>query len=284
MYTKSNKEIYRFNVFLDQEVEKEVDVEKQVEVEKDVEVEKTRKDKDGKDEKYTETVKKKVKEKQIVKEKRKSKEKTETMFVIKQPTRREMEEADMEFSIEMSKCVKEGVLTKAMLLNKYTDVGGMMSEEDAKSLAKMYGELAELQTKFTNFKIKEQDPDKFTEKQKEVYEDITTLRRTIATIETNYSSLLNHTADTRAQNKVISWYLLSLTNIENAEKDLIPFFEGESFEEKKETLYRMEEEENELLSVVYDKLMAFVSFWYFSVSASEEDFLELEKDMNEGSL
>ena len=284
MYTKTNKEIYRFNIFLDQEVEKEVDVEKQVEVEKDVEVEKTRKGEDGKSEKYTETVKKKVKEKQIVKEKRTETEKTETMFVIKQPTRRQMEEADMEFSIEMSRCVKEGVLTKAMLLNKYSDAGGIMSKEDAEALAKMYGELAELQTKFTNFKLKEQDPEKFTAKQKEVYRQIADLRRTIATIETNYSSLLNHTADTRAQNKVISWYLLSLTHTEDKDGDLVSFFKGANYNEKKESLYEMEESENDLLGAVYDKLMAFVSFWYFSVSASNEDFQELEKDMDEGEF
>jgi len=285
MYTKTNKEIYRFNIFLDQEVEKEVDVEKTVEVEKDVEVEKKRKNKDtGKMETYTVVEKKKVKEKQIVKEKRKSTEKVENTFVITQPTRRQMEEADMEFSIEMSRCVKEGILTKAMLLNKYTDAGGIMSEEDAKALAKMYGELAELQTKFTNFKLKESDPEKFTEKQKEVYEEMANLRRTITQIETNYSALLNHTADTRAQNKVISWYLLSLTNTENEEKDLVPFFAGETYEEKKESLYKKEEDEDDLLSVVYDKLMAFVSFWYFSVTTTNEDFVELEKDMDEGSF
>jgi hypothetical protein len=285
MYTKTNKEIYRFNIFLDREVEKEVDVEKTVEVEKDVEIEKKRKNKDtGKMESYTETSKKMVEEKQIVKETRKEKEKTETMFVITQPTRRQMEEADMEFSIEMSRCVKEGILTKAMLLNKYTDVGGIMSEEDAKALAKMYGALAELQTKFTNFKLKEQDPEKFTEKQKEVYEEITTLRRTIATIETNYSALLNHTADTRAQNKVISWYLLSLTQVENEKKDLVPFFAGENYDDKKEVLYRKEEDEDERLGIVYDKLMAFISFWYFSVSSTPEDFVELEKDMDEGEF
>ena len=284
MYTKTNKEIYRFKVFLTQEVEKEVDVEKEVEVEKDVEVEKTRKGDDGKSEKYTETVKKKVKEKKIVKEKRTETDKVETMFVIKQPTRRQMEEADMEFSIEMSRCVKEGVLTKAMLLNKYTDAGGMMSEGDAKALGKMYGQLAELQTKFTNFKLKTEDPEKFTDKQKEIYEEIANLRRTIATIETNYSSLLNHTADTRAQNKVISWYLLSLTNTENEKEELTPFFSGESYDDKKESLYKMEEEENEMLGIVYDKLMAFVSFWYFSVTSSTEDFEELEKDMDEGEF
>ena len=189
----------------------------------------------------------------------------------------------MEYSIEMSKCVKDGILTKAMLLNKYTDNGGIMSEEEAKELAKMYGELAELQTKFTNYKLKTSDPNKFSSEQKQVFEDIATLRRTIASIETNYSALLNHTADVRAQNKVILWYILSLTYTED-KGELIPFFEGTEVQDKKESFYAMEEEEDNLLEIIYDKLMAFVSFWYFSVNSSIEDFEALEKDINEGTL
>tara|TARA_R110002153_G_scaffold67677_3_gene180170 strand:- start:5405 stop:6253 length:849 start_codon:yes stop_codon:yes gene_type:complete len=282
MYTKSNKEIYRFKVFLEQETDVDVDVEKEVEVEKKVEVEKTRKGKDGKTEKYTDTELKKVKEKQIVIESRKSVEKVEQIFVIKQPTRRQMEEADMEYSIEMSKCVKKGVLTKAMLMNKYTDTGGMLSEKDAQELSKLYGKLGELQTDFTALNLKSQS--KASESKKsEVSKDMAELRRTIATAETNFSALLNHTADTRAQNKVIVWYLLTLTNLEKDGK-LESFFTGETFEEKKDHFYKMEEEEDELLEVVYDKITAFISFWYFSSSASESDFKDLEKDIEEGSL
>ena len=282
MYTKSNKEIYRFKVFLEKEVEKEVDVEKDVEVEKEVEVEKTRKNKDGLKEKYTETQVKKVKEKQIVKELRKTTDKVDHVFVIKQPTRREMEEADMEYSIEMSRCVKQGVLTKAMLMNKYTDTGGMLSEKDAKALSELYGRLGELQTDFTNLNMKSQSKAN-EEKRKELSEQMAQLRRTIATAETSFSALLNHTADTRAQNKVVTWYLLSLTNIDRDGK-LEPFFSGETFEEKKDSFYKMEEEEDALLSVVYDKITAFISFWYFSTSATEEDFKELEKDIEEGTV
>ena len=282
MYTKSNKEIYRFKVFLEQEKDVDVDVEKEVEVEKKVEVEKTRKGKDGKTEKYTDTELKKVKEKQIVIESRKSVEKVEQIFVIKQPTRRQMEEADMEYSIEMSKCVKKGVLTKAMLMNKYTDTGGMLSEKDAQELSKLYGKLGELQTDFTALNLKSQS--KASESKKsEVSKDMAELRRTIATAETNFSALLNHTADTRAQNKVIVWYLLTLTNLEKDGK-LESFFTGETFEEKKDHFYKMEEEEDELLEVVYDKITAFISFWYFSSSASESYFKDLEKDIEEGSL
>ena len=50
---------------------------------------------------------------------------------IKEPTRRELEEADMEFSIEMSNCIKKGILTKAMLAKKYSDTGGLLAEADA---------------------------------------------------------------------------------------------------------------------------------------------------------
>jgi hypothetical protein len=193
-----------------------------------------------------------------------------------------MEEADMEYSIEMSRCVKEGVLTKAMLMNKYTDTGGLLSEADAKKLAEMYGRLGEMQTEFTQLNLKANN-EKNSEKIKELSENMAVLRRSIATAETNFSSLLNHTADTRAQNKVITWYLLSLTNLEKDDK-LVPFFEGETFLEKKEDFYKKEEEEDELLAVVYDKLTAFVSFWYFSTAATQEDFAQLEKDIEEGKL
>jgi hypothetical protein len=282
MYTKNNKEIYRFKIFQDVEEEKEVDVEKEVEVEKDVEVEKTRTKEDGTEEKYKEKEKRKVKEKQIVKEVRKEVVKKEHQFVLRQPTRRQMEEADMEYSIEMSKCVKQGVLTKAMLMNKYTDTGGMLSEADAKKLGALYAELGQLQTEFTKLNMAANN-EKNEERIKEVSGEMSILRRSIATAETNFSALLNHTADTRAQNKVITWYLLSLSYIEVGGK-LVSFFEGETFEEKKNDFYQKEEDEDELLAIVYDKLTAFISFWYFSTAATEEDFKQLEADVEEGNL
>jgi hypothetical protein len=281
MYTKSNKEIYRFKVYLEEEVEKDVDVEKEVEVEKEVDVEKTRKAEDGTEEKYIEKAKRKVKEKKLVKEKKKVKDKTEHTFVIMQPTRRQMEEADMEYSIEMSRCVKEGILTKAMLLNKYSDNGGIMSEAEAKDLASMYGRLSELQTEFTTWKIN--DKQKFNDKQKATVEEMASLRRSIAQTETNYSALLNHTADNKAQTRVIGWYLLSLSYLEDDGK-LEPYFAGETYEEKKDFLYSLEEQENDLLALVYEKLTAFISFWYFSISAEREDFDNLAKDLEEGNL
>jgi hypothetical protein len=283
MYTKTNKEIYRFKVFQEIEEEKEVDVEKEVEVEKEIEVEKTRVKEDGTEEKYKDKEKRKVKEKQIVKETRTDTVSKEYTFVIKQPTRRQMEEADMEYSIEMSRCVKNGILTKAMLMNKYSDTGGMLSESDAQKLSSMYGELGEIQTEVTQLTMQSGKTESNEEKRKQLGEKMATLRKAIAVAETNFSALLNHTADNKAQNKVISWYLLSLTYTEE-DGELTPFFPGETFDDKKSSLYVMEEEEDDLLAIVYDKLTAFISFWYFSAAATNEDFQDLEKDIEEGNL
>ena len=46
------------------------------------------------------------------------KEKVPVQVRIKRPSRRQLEDAELEYSVEMSRCVKKGILTKAMLYKK----------------------------------------------------------------------------------------------------------------------------------------------------------------------
>ncbi len=119
---KGFKELYSFSV--DREVEKEVSS--------------TKKDKKTGEEI---TVTKKVKEKEPLAVK------------IKKPSRRELEDAELEFSVEMSKCIKKGILTKAMLAKKYSDTGGLMSEDDAQELVDNYKKIFELQSDYSRMEI-----------------------------------------------------------------------------------------------------------------------------------
>lgn len=64
---------------------------------------------------------------------------------LRKPTRRQIEEADLEYSVEMSKCIKKGILTKAMLAKKYSDTGGMLSENESKKLVDLYKKIYDLQ-------------------------------------------------------------------------------------------------------------------------------------------
>ena len=113
---------------------------------------------------------------------------------LKRPSRRELEDAELEYSVEMSRCVKRGILTKAMLYKKYSDTGGMWSEDDAKDYGKLYKEIFDIQNEYARLET----VDKKTEKQKKKIEDLkeqlASARRKIVDAESAMQSLFDHTA------------------------------------------------------------------------------------------
>jgi hypothetical protein len=202
--------------------------------------------------------------------------------IIKQPNRRQMEEADMEYSIEMSKCIKKGILTKAMLAKKYSDLGGMMTEDDALQLNKNYAKIGELQTEYQRLVAKSKKSEKDLSTIKSLLLELTEVRSTIVNLETAYSTLFNHTADTKAQNRAIMWYIVNLSYFqeEDAEGDPANLFEGVSSDEKLEQYYVFDEEgKSEIFNSIKNKLTTFVSYWFFSNQASTEDFDSLNDEI-----
>ena len=203
---------------------------------------------------------------------------------IAEPSRRQIEDADMEFSVEMSKCIKKGILTKAMLAKKYSDSGGLLTEEDSTELVRLYRELAELQNDLGRLISKKKKTNAEKEKEEGLNERFVEVRKRIVDLETGYQNVFNHTADTKAQNKTILWYVLNLAHVTGPDGKERLFFEGETPEAKEESYYVLDESEDELFDLAREKLMTFVSFWYFSQNSSEEEFKNLEKDIDSGEL
>ena len=203
---------------------------------------------------------------------------------IYEPSRRQVEDADMEFSIEMSKCIKKGILTKAMLAKKYSDSGGLLTEEDSNDLIRLYKELAELQNSLGRLLSKKKKSKEEEKRQGELTEEFAAVRKRIVDLETTYQNVFNHTAVTKAQNRTVLWYMLNLSHVKGPDGDEEPFFPGETQEEKENSYYIKDESEDELYELAREKLMTFVSFWYFSQNSSEEDFAQLEEEMDSGSL
>ena len=206
--------------------------------------------------------------------------------IMKQPTRRQIEEAELEFSVEISKCIKRGILTKAMLAKKYSDTGGLLAEEDAKALTEMYIKYGELSQESEKIQIKNKKTKEDEKRIDEISGKIALLRKDIVNVETSYSNLFNHTADVRAENKVIQWYILHLTFIQKEdEDDSSPLFEGSDFEQKLQRYYELEEDGDELYDIIGGKVAALYSFWYYSSGAvSKVDFEQLDSDIEEGKV
>ena len=203
---------------------------------------------------------------------------------IYEPSRRQVEDADMEFSIEMSKCIKRGILTKAMLAKKYSDSGGLLTEDDSKELIRLYKELAELQNDLGRLMSRKKKTQEEKDKEGELTEKFAAARKRIVDLETTYQNVFNHTADTKAQNKTVLWYLLNLSHVETPDGVEEALFPGDTPEERENSYYAKDENEDELYELAREKLMTFVSFWYFSQNASPEDFAKLESDIDSGEL
>ena len=205
-------------------------------------------------------------------------------IVIYEPSRRQVEEADMEFSVEMSKCIKRGILTKAMLAKKYSDSGGLLTEEDSKQLVRSYAELGEVQKDLSRLVSKKKKTKEEKEKEEKLTEKFAEIRRGIVDLETAYQSVFNHTADTKAQNKTILWYIINLCSLRNPSGEEFPLFPGLDQAEKEESYYQKDEEGDQVYDLAREKIMAFISFWYFSQNPTREDFESLEKDMESGAI
>ena len=96
-------------------------------------------------------------------------------------------------------------------------------------------------------------------------------RSTLTQFEMEQQSLYEQTAEVRARNKTILWWILHLSHDDNG-----PYFKGKTFEEKLEKYDDLSEEEDIFTSTVIQRLTYFVSFWYMGRAGTEEDFKAIE--------
>ena len=217
--------------------------------------------------------------------KKKVLEKVPVEITLKKPSRRQIEEADLEFSVEMSRCIKKGILTKAMLAKKYSDIGGAMSESESQKLVELYQKTFDLQNENARLDLISEKSDEVLNRISKITEELSQARNEIIEIESSYRALFDHTADTKAQNKVLLWYIINLTHIKREiDVDSKPYFKGKDFEEKLSNFYEKEEFGDDFHFNLIKKLSTFVAFWFFNQASTKEDFEDLERRIEAGEL
>ena len=75
-----------------------------------------------------------------------------------------------------------------------------------------------------------------------------------------------------------------LTKEEEEDSELTPLFEGESYEEREDSYYALEDSNDDFYNTIKGKLLSFISLWYFSSGAETADFEQLDKDIEEGNI
>lgn len=284
--TTVNKELYSFTVNVTQTSQKEVEIEKEVEVEKEVQVERRRKNKEtGKMEKKLVTETRKVKEKQIVKEMRDVSQEKPVRVILKKPTRSQLEDGDMFYSIWLNKFIKMGLLTRAMLAKQHLDVGGSLTEDEKQKYAQLYVRLYEKQQAVQRFSLKTPDErsNDETERLEKAVEELGVIRKELTDFEAVQASMFDHTADIKARNKTITWYLLHLAHKIEGDLDddeMLPLFTGETYDDKYESYMELDEKDDPVYLLAIDKLSSLSTIWYMSGVSSQEDFDRLLEEID----
>lgn len=236
-------------------------------------------------EKEETVVKKDKKSGEEIKVTKKVKSKEPLTIRLKRPSRRDLEEAELEFSVEMSRCVKKGILTKAMLAKKYSDTGGVMSEDDATSLVNLYKKIFDLQNEFSRLEIIQNKSEKQTTRVEEITKELAEVRRQIVEFESNYQSLFDHTADVKAQNRLILWYVIMLTYTQSeSDEDPQPYFGSGDFEKRLEEYYKKEESEDDLYFLITKKAATVLAFWFFNQASDKKSFDGLMDKLEKNEL
>lgn len=198
-------------------------------------------------------------------------------FFIKKPTRGLFEEAELFYAVRLSEGIKAGLLTRSLLAKRYSNDGGSLSDQEKERYTNYYVSLFEKQNQFQKLSIKEKN-ERSKEEQEEFEKlttDIVNLRNEIQDFEISQASLFDQTAENRARNKTILWWILNLSYmIDNEGKESALFGEG-SFDEKLAIYDSFEEGTDEWLKTVVKKFAFYISFWYMGRASTQEEFEKL---------
>ena len=217
--------------------------------------------------------------------KRTVKEKIPVEVRLKRPSRRELEDAELEYSVEMSRCVKRGILTKAMLYKKYSDTGGVFSEQDAKDYGKLYTEVLNLQNEYVRLDSADKKTDKQKKRLDKIKGELGETKQKMVEVESTMHTLFDHTADVKAQNRLLLWYTLMLTHVQGKDDDQpVPYFQGEDFDQRVEDYYKKEDESDEFYLEVVKKVTTILAFWFFNQASTPDEFNALIEQMEKGEI
>lgn len=204
-------------------------------------------------------------------------------FFIRKPNRKLYDEAELFYGVKMSEGIKAGLLTRNLLSKRYEDDGGAFSESEKERYSEIYMEIYAKEAEYQRLQVNlDNKPQELKDRiGQDILVEISDLRRELIEIENSQANIFDQTAENRAKNQTIMWWVLNLSfwkdpDRENSEN----FFVGENYEERLETYDQYEESDDDFLNEAIKKLAFFISFWYMGRATSSEEFEAVEELYN----
>lgn len=153
---------------------------------------------------------------------------------LKRPSRIEREEADVERAVWETHFVTKGILPVALLLKLYANHGGILSDDEKKKFFQIQADILLMESELQRLQVTTPDA---TDAINVAAVKLVDLRDQFMTFQQERQSFFNNTAESKARQKLIEWYVLHLAYVRtvNADESLgdwVPMFAGADTEAK----------------------------------------------------
>jgi len=203
-------------------------------------------------------------------------------LAILKPNRRLREDGELFYAAETSRFARAGVLPKAAWGTILSNGGGSISEKERE----VYGTLLlkfrdcsfELQTILIKPETERSDIEK--KRSDELISELDDIRKDIQGFEASQLSIFENTAEAKARNRTILWWVLNLSYIQNEQNELVPLFNGSSFEDKLNSydIYEETQKEDSFILGVIRRLTYLITLWFLGRAESKEEFADFDSN------
>lgn len=213
-------------------------------------------------------------------------------IVIREPGRRTIEDADNFYTKEVNRLMREGYLTRSMVGKLYEDGGGALSESRVKDLQNRFTEIPNFEkecqildeaAKVAKEKGDEEAEKDAVDKAKVVREKIAKLHEEFTSIQSQLNSLYEFTAETKALNAHIRWYMLFLTYVNDGGIEK-PMFAGKDYKEKNESDYALSDAKDVVYELAQSKIAGVIAYWFFRKEVTKEELDNIVLKIDKGEF
>ena len=203
-------------------------------------------------------------------------------YFLRRPSRAMLDDAELYYGVQLAESIRAGMITRPLLSKRYSNDGGIMNDIQQKALTETSEKIKKLYEE--QEKIIVIDEKKRTAAQKKKLKQLEKDAEPLLDILKRYNmaeeSIYEDTAESRARNKTILWWLLNLS-YEEADSEEKPFFGDGDLETRLGKYDELDESQDEYLNSVVGEFMYSISPWYFAKPKDQQEFDKIKENMDQ---
>lgn len=195
---------------------------------------------------------------------RKVKKTVQVPMALKQPTRRELRQAELFYGKRYNWYINEGFVPSSVMANKHLNlVGGVLSDKQRSRMEVLLEKQVQIENDLArSINASKEDKDR-------LQKELSTVRSELINLYSINQSAFNQTADKRAERDLSDWFAYHLILIDRGH-GWQPYYEGDTFEKKEEFMWSLEESNDEFYNLATQKIATYVQFFALGLDTPEK--------------